>query len=75
MCNQFMYHGCNNVQACQNIGQEGTLVCMSGCRGTSTSMRLRKAGAGSMSSAPDHTFLSSKVCSMLCSRPMAALGT
>ena len=48
---------------------------MRGCRGTRTSMRLRKAGAGSMSKAPDHTRPSSRVCSMLYSSPMAAHGT
>ena len=52
-----------------------TLVCRSGWRGTRRSRRVRKAGAGSMSRAPDHTLLSSSVASMVCNSPMAAQGT
>lgn len=52
-----------------------TLVCKSGWTGTRRSRRVRKAGAGSMSRAPDHTLLSSRVASMVCNRPMAAQGT
>ena len=70
-CMKYPPHACKSALSRY---WELTLVCRSGCKGTRRSMRLRKAGAGSMSRAPDQTLLSSRVASIVYNRPMAAQG-